>query len=57
MGGHGALVLALRNPQRYKSVSAFAPISSPMRCPWGEKALAGYLGGTATPGGSMTPPP
>ena len=44
MGGHGALVLALRNPQVYKSVSAFAPISSPMRCPWGEKALAGYLG-------------
>ena len=44
MGGHGALVLALRNPQRYKSVSAFAPISSPMRCPWGEKALTGYLG-------------
>ncbi len=44
MGGHGALVLALRNPQRYKSVSAFAPISSPIRCPWGEKALTGYLG-------------
>jgi S-formylglutathione hydrolase len=44
MGGHGALVLALRNPEVYKSVSAFAPISSPMRCPWGEKALTGYLG-------------
>lgn len=44
MGGHGALVLALRNPQFYKSVSAFAPISSPMRSPWGEKALSGYLG-------------
>ncbi len=44
MGGHGALVLALRNPKIYKSVSAFAPISSPMRCPWGEKALSGYLG-------------
>lgn len=44
MGGHGALVLALRNPKSYKSVSAFAPISSPMRCPWGEKALSGYLG-------------
>jgi S-formylglutathione hydrolase len=44
MGGHGALVLALRNPQAYKSVSAFSPISSPMHCPWGEKALAGYLG-------------
>jgi S-formylglutathione hydrolase len=45
MGGHGALVIALRNPGRYRSVSAFAPIASPMRCPWGEKALAGYLGG------------
>jgi S-formylglutathione hydrolase len=44
MGGHGALTIALKNPQRYKSVSAFAPIASPMRCPWGEKALAGYLG-------------
>jgi S-formylglutathione hydrolase len=44
MGGHGALVLALRNPELYQSVSAFAPISSPMHCPWGEKALGGYLG-------------
>jgi len=44
MGGHGALTIALKNPQRYKSVSAFAPICSPMRCPWGEKALSGYLG-------------
>jgi S-formylglutathione hydrolase len=44
MGGHGALVIALRNPAKYRSVSAFAPISSPMRCPWGEKALSGYLG-------------
>jgi S-formylglutathione hydrolase len=44
MGGHGALVLALRNPQTCKSVSAFSPICSPMRCPWGEKALSGYLG-------------
>jgi S-formylglutathione hydrolase len=44
MGGHGALVLALRNPQRFASVSALAPIASPLRCPWGEKALAGYLG-------------
>lgn len=44
MGGHGALTIALKNPHAYKSVSAFAPISSPMRCPWGEKALAGYLG-------------
>jgi S-formylglutathione hydrolase len=44
MGGHGALVLALRHPGRYRSVSAFAPIASPTRCPWGEKALAAYLG-------------
>jgi len=44
MGGHGALTIALKNPQTYKSVSAFAPICSAMRCPWGEKALTGYLG-------------
>jgi S-formylglutathione hydrolase len=44
MGGHGALIVALKNQDYYKSVSAFAPISSPMRCPWGEKALTGYLG-------------
>lgn len=44
MGGHGALVCALRNPQQYKSVSAFAPIAAPMRCPWGEKAFSRYLG-------------
>jgi S-formylglutathione hydrolase len=44
MGGHGALTIALKNQEYYKSVSAFAPISSPMRCPWGEKALGGYLG-------------
>src|SRR5690606_33288064 len=44
MGGHGALIIALRNPGRYRSVSAFAPIASPMTCPWGEKALGGYLG-------------
>jgi len=44
MGGHGALVCALRNPGRYKSVSAFAPIANPMDCPWGQKAFAGYLG-------------
>jgi S-formylglutathione hydrolase len=44
MGGHGALVLALRNPQLYRSVSAFAPICSPTRCPWGQKAFARYLG-------------
>ncbi|MBB5500438.1 S-formylglutathione hydrolase [Paraburkholderia sp. MM5384-R2] len=44
MGGHGALMLALRNPDIYRSVSAFAPIAAPMRCPWGEKAFSGYLG-------------
>lgn len=44
MGGHGALVLALRNPGRYSSVSAFAPICAPTACPWGEKAFSGYLG-------------
>ena len=45
MGGHGALTIALRNQDRYASVSAFSPICSPMNCPWGEKALSGYLGG------------
>ncbi len=45
MGGHGALTIALRNPDRFKSVSAFAPIVSPLNCPWGHKALGGYLGG------------
>jgi S-formylglutathione hydrolase len=44
MGGHGALVIALRNPDRYRSVSAFAPICNPVSVPWGEKAFAGYLG-------------
>ena len=44
MGGHGALTLALKNPHKFRTVSAFAPISSPMRCPWGEKALSGYHG-------------
>ncbi len=44
MGGHGALTVGLRNPDRFKSVSAFAPIVSPLNCPWGEKALGGYLG-------------
>lgn len=48
MGGHGALTIALKNPNYYRSVSAFAPISSPMRCPWGEKALTGYLGSDRT---------
>jgi S-formylglutathione hydrolase len=44
MGGHGALTIALRNPERFRSVSAFAPIVSPLQCPWGDKALGGYLG-------------
>lgn len=44
MGGHGALTIGLRNPDRFCSVSAFAPIVSPLSCPWGEKALTGYLG-------------
>lgn len=44
MGGHGALTLALRNPGMYQSVSAFAPIVTPMHCPWGQKAFSCYLG-------------
>jgi len=44
MGGHGALTIALKNPMRFKAVSAFAPIASPINCPWGQKALGGYLG-------------
>ena len=44
MGGHGALTVGLRNPQTYQSISAFAPICSPINCPWGQKALANYLG-------------
>ena len=43
-GGHGALTLALRHPGLFKSVSAFAPISNPVNCPWGQKAFSGYLG-------------
>ncbi|CAN7273529.1 S-formylglutathione hydrolase [Pseudoduganella sp. LjRoot289] len=44
MGGHGALTLALRRPDLFRSVSAFAPIAAPARCPWGKKAFSGYLG-------------
>ncbi|HWA81514.1 MAG TPA: S-formylglutathione hydrolase [Acetobacteraceae bacterium] len=44
MGGHGAITIALRNPGRFASVSAFAPITAPIRSPWGQKALLGYLG-------------
>ena len=45
MGGHGALMISLRNPGRFRSTSAFAPIASPMSCPWGTRALSAYLGG------------
>ncbi len=48
MGGHGALTVALRNPDRFRSVSAFAPIVAPGQVPWGQKALAGYLGDDRT---------
>ena len=44
MGGHGALTIALRNPDLFRSVSAFAPIVAPSQCPWGEKAMTAYLG-------------
>ena len=44
MGGHGALTISLRNPGRFRSTSAFSPIVSPLNCPWGEKALGGYIG-------------
>lgn len=48
MGGHGALTLALKHPDIFRSVSAFAPIASPPKCPWGEKALTAYLGADRT---------
>ena len=44
MGGHGALICALKNPKQYSSVSAFAPIAAPMQCPWGNKLFTAYLG-------------
>ncbi|WP_415892067.1 S-formylglutathione hydrolase [Neptuniibacter sp. PT8_73] len=47
MGGHGALMIALRNPQRFSSVSAFSPITNPTNCPWGQKAFSAYLGNDA----------
>ncbi len=47
MGGHGALTIALKNPDLYSSVSAFSPICSPINCPWGEKALSNYIGGNS----------
>jgi S-formylglutathione hydrolase len=48
MGGHGALIIALKNPEKFKSVSAFAPITNPSNCPWGRKAFSGYLGDDET---------
>lgn len=48
MGGHGALTIGLKNPQRYTSISAFSPICNPMACPWGEKAFGAYLGADTT---------
>ncbi len=47
MGGHGALTIGLKNPEIYSSISAFSPICAPSQCPWGEKALTGYLGNDA----------
>lgn len=44
MGGHGALTIAMKNPKRYSSVSAFSPISNPINCPWGQKAFSSYFG-------------
>ena len=48
MGGHGALIMALKNPGRYTSVSAFAPIVNPLQVPWGQKAFTAYLGEDAS---------
>jgi len=48
MGGHGALTIAMQNPDRYSSMSAFSPISNPVNCPWGQKAFATYLGKNKT---------
>jgi S-formylglutathione hydrolase len=44
MGGHGAIMMALKNPKLYRSISAFAPIAAPKQCPWGDKAFVNYLG-------------
>lgn len=49
MGGHGALTIGLKNPDRYTSISAFSPITNPMHCPWGQKAFKAYLGEDTTP--------
>ena len=55
MGGHGALVVALRNPGRYRSVSAFSPIVAPTQVPWGQRAFEAYLGTDEKPGSTTTP--
>ncbi|KAM3454218.1 hypothetical protein MY5147_006086 [Beauveria neobassiana] len=55
MGGHGALMLFLKYPGKYKSVSAFAPIANPSECPWGTKAFSGYLSDERRSGRSTTP--
>jgi S-formylglutathione hydrolase len=52
MGGHGALTIGLKNPQQYRSISAFAPIAAPTQCPWGVKAFTGYLGADHSDGQS-----
>ena len=54
MGGHGALTVALSFPDRFRSVSAFAPIVAPAQVPWGQKALAGYLGEDRSAGAGTT---
>ena len=54
MGGHGALTIGLRNPDRFKSISAFTPIASPLHCPWEKKRFARILAKTAMTGGDMT---
>jgi S-formylglutathione hydrolase len=56
MGGHGAIVSALRNPGQWRSLSALAPIANPVAVPWGEKAFSNYLGQTARRGRSGMPP-
>ena len=56
MGGHGALTIALKNPQKYNSVSAFAPIAAPIQSPWGTKAFTGYLGADRAAWAHTTPP-
>eukprot|EP00494_Astrolonche_serrata_P010216 UN10276 len=56
MGGHGALVCYLKNPDIYKSCSAFSPVANPVNCPWGKKAFKNYLGEKKKLGNSMIQP-